>query len=256
MTRLMLVCGIVIPLLILFGANGIITGTPNNNSYCIGELKKTMKVQQSFIRHALASGKEWHMKYTLVANALNPNNKQFQDVTSTGELKASTKMRYTKSGKTEVFMDEHDVFTVYADERVLMRTRPPKGSLAIKDEFFESLMQDSIFKTYQLISCNNVPMKSAGDSVTVRYELAAKNSKKAPYTNIVLYVVPTTMFIKKVDVTFNTLMSKTIHSYSLTINERNELKAEPELDHVKDHFFNKSGRLKYPYNNYEYKAYN
>lgn len=213
---------------------------------CREELRKTLVAEKKYITDIFASGKGWRIKYQISSEVLNKQTRQYQRSDVEGVMIAGEHMRYKKTKNAEVFVDEHDIFTISNASQTIMHTYTNSKELKVKDDVYSEVLQDSLFKLMSITNCDKVKM---GNKEVVCYNLKS-DVARCPYSKLQVYADPSTKFILKIHVLFNLDYQKDIKEYTFLIMDKREVNIEPSWLHLKEKFLNSSGKLKDGYAKY------
>ncbi|MBS1773966.1 MAG: hypothetical protein JST82_14000 [Bacteroidetes bacterium] len=221
----------------------------SNNGY-YNELKKMYEKEQATFQDAIEKNKCWYLSYSMTSLVLNEMTGAYKNTVTNGEMLANRSYRFNKANGVEVFMDEKDVFTVNRSMNMIMRTKTPKNALAIKSAVYYNLFSDSLKRTMNVSSCKHY--KGADGTNIVEYTAFPVDKAKSPFLMLSYCFDDDTKALRKVQVEYNTAVSNSMKSFTMTVNQRIDRNDVPELP-LKNKFLNTNGRLKPPYQTFSYK---
>lgn len=213
---------------------------------CLAELKRTFAAEKKLIADAFAQNTCWHMKYSLSTEYFNPQSKKYETINSNGEVTAGAHMRYKKTDNIEVFIDDHDIFTVNKRTNNILHTYTKPGDLNMKSDVESLALQDSVLNLMEVGDCKTVQVESKSMlSITL-----TSSKRNCPFTKVVIYIDPVNYTMQRMHAEMNMGYQKDVKEYTLMILEKNNLPLDLIWAHIADKFLDAAGKLKEPYKKY------
>jgi hypothetical protein len=213
---------------------------------CRGELREVFAEEKKYIKDIFVTGKGWHLKYNVNSTVYNKQTLKYENHDSNGEIIAGAHVRYKKTANNEVFVDDHDIYTISNRNKTILHTFSKPNALSVKDDAYSEILQDSLFNMMSVTDCNKL---TVGNREVICYNLKS-DQRRCPYSKITIFTDPSTKYIIRVIVVMNLIYQKEVKEYSFTILEKNEVAIDPSWEHLSGKFLNTSGKLKAPYNLY------